>query len=99
MSAPVPNPLGAMGTEASPTQRRMVCLTCDDAVELAGSSVACGCGGAAARFGPSGWTYTGSAKIVMAMPVHEPEYQRMTERLVDVPDDELTHRAELDALP
>jgi hypothetical protein len=77
----------------------MVCLTCNDAVEFAGSTVTCRCGGAAARLGPGGWTYTGSAKIVMAMPVHEPEYQRMTERLVDVPDDELTHRAELDALP
>lgn len=78
--------------------RRLVCLACDDHVPLDGHEVRCDCTRSVAHHDGEGWAYTGPAIVVLPLRVHEPEHRRMIERLVEVPDDSLTHRAQLEPL-
>lgn len=78
--------------------RLLVCLACGDRVELRGSDVRCACQRSAARVEGDCWEYTGPAMMAIPMPVHEPEHRCMSERLIEVPDDELSHRARVEPL-
>ena len=78
--------------------RAMVCKACSDRVSLEGDLVRCACRRSAAHRARDGWTYLGPAMIVLPMIVHEPERRGMAERLVPVPDDELTRRAHVTPL-
>jgi len=55
--------------------------------------VACRCGRSAASLGADGWGYVGPATVALLVPVHEPSARRMEERLVAMPDDDVSHRA------
>ena len=76
--------------------RRLVCLACRNRVDLvelvAGSpqAIRCGCGRAEARRDGEGWAYTGPAVVLLSAP--EGGYEGASERVVEAPDDELTHR-------
>jgi hypothetical protein len=78
--------------------RRLVCLACGDRVELLGSDAKCGCERSTARLEGGAWVYTGPAMVAIPMPVHEPEHRCMSERLIEVPDDELSYRARVEPL-
>ena len=78
--------------------RRLVCLACDDHVALDGGEVRCDCARSVAHRDGDGWAYTGPALVALPLRIHEPENRRMIERLVEVPDDDLTHRAHLEPL-
>ena len=78
--------------------RSLICLACDDLVGLEGSRVLCGCGRSSARRDGSGWAYTGPSRVALCLDVHEPEAGRMGRRTVTMPDDALTHRAEIEPL-
>lgn len=75
--------------------RNMVCLACSDRVALEGDLVRCACRRCSAHRARDGWTYTGPATIVLRVVVHEPERRGMGERLVPLPDDDVTRRARL----
>ena len=79
--------------------RRLVCLHCGDRVDLRGSDVRCRCERSAARLDEAeGWVYTGPAMVAIPVQVHEPEHRCMSERLIEIPDDEVSHRAEVGPL-
>jgi len=78
--------------------RTLVCAVCSDRVTLEGDVVRCACRRSAAHRARDGWTYVGPATIVLRVVVHEPEHHSMGERLVPVPDDDVTRRAQLDPL-
>jgi len=73
--------------------RRLVCIVCQDQVPLEGSEVGCRCGRSAASLGTDGWGYIGPAMVAVSMSVHEPSARRMEERLVAMPDDDVSHRS------
>ncbi len=75
--------------------RQMVCMACRDRVTLEGDLVRCVCRRCAAHRARDGWTYIGPATIVVPVLVHEPERHRMSERLMPLPDDDVTRRAEV----
>jgi hypothetical protein len=75
--------------------REMVCKACSDRVALEGDLVRCACRRSAAHRARDGWTYAGPASIVLPVIVHEPERHGMGERLVPMPDDDVTRRAEV----
>ena len=75
--------------------REMVCLACSDRVVLDGDLVRCACRRCAAHRAHDGWTYVGPATIVLPVIVHEPERRGMGERLVPLPDDDVTRRAQV----
>lgn len=75
--------------------RTMVCMACSDRVALEGDLVRCACRRSAAHRARDGWTYVGPAAIVLPVIVHEPERQGMRERLIPVPDDDMTRRAQV----
>lgn len=79
--------------------RRLICLACDDHVALDGTNeVRCDCARSVAHRDADGWAYTGPAVVALPLRVHEPEHRRMIERLFEVPDDDLTHRAHVEPL-
>lgn len=78
--------------------RQLICLACSDRVALQGDAVRCACSRSSARHGPGGWAYVGPAMIAHPVQVHEPERRRVAERLIEVPDDHLSHRAEVEPL-
>lgn len=79
--------------------RRLVCLHCGDQVDLQGSGVRCFCERSAAHHDEvQGWVCTGPALVAIPMDVHEPERRCLSERLIEVPDDEVSHRARVGPL-
>lgn len=80
--------------------RKLICLECSDRVALQGDEVRCGCGLSRAWCDPArgGWAYSGPSTIALCVPVHEPEHHRVRERLIEVADDERSHREPLASL-
>ena len=78
--------------------RRLVCLACRDRVVLRGDAVSCACERSSARKVDDGGAYHGPAVIAIAVNVHEPEHRAMGERLIEVPDDERSRRAQVEPL-
>jgi hypothetical protein len=78
--------------------RCLLCVACEDVVGLEGAGVRCACGRSLATREQAGWAYTGPSKVVLCLDVHEPEARRMGQRYVELPDDELSHRAMIEPL-
>ena len=78
--------------------RRLVCLACDVDVALDGLEVRCDCARSVAHREADGWAYTGPAVVALPLRVHEPEHRRMSDRLIEVRDDDLTYRAHVGPL-
>lgn len=78
--------------------RRLICSACRGRVPLVGLDVRCGCGRSAAKLGDDGWGYTGPCMVAIVAPAHEPGRRRIEERIVEIPDDDVSHRAVVDPL-
>jgi hypothetical protein len=70
--------------------RRLVCIACRDRIPLEGSEVGCRCGRSAATLGTGGWGYIGPAVVARPVVGNGPPGMQ---RLVTVPDDDVSHRA------
>jgi hypothetical protein len=78
--------------------RRLICIACRDRVALEGSEVHCRCGRSTAKLAANGWGYIGPAMVAVVIPSHEPSARRMGERIVQMPDDDVSHRAAVEPL-